>query len=198
MEKHAEPFRSEQVLFQALHHASPVIFTSGFKREKSTGLSSKEYSFSTATKSTLRFFPHLRQWRLHTCFSLYGQAPSFLVCFTIFPVTLRTPGSYSNIRSQIRPFKFTAHMLQLTLLRDPNRTTPKKHVCILHFICIFPFPALNTSTHTAIKAKHRGNSRFGSLIPQLYRNLKSLSQNTISYHADYHFSGGEAKWHMHI
>lgn len=33
-EKHAEPFRSEQVLFQALHHASPVIFASGIKREK--------------------------------------------------------------------------------------------------------------------------------------------------------------------
>lgn len=125
-----KPFRSEQVLFQALHRASPAISTSGFERERSTSLSRKEYS-STATKNTLHFFPRLRQLRLRTCFSLYRQAPSFLVCFTIFPVTLRTPGSYSNIRSQIRPFKFTAHMLQLTLLRDPNTTTPKE-TC-LHF-----------------------------------------------------------------
>lgn len=139
-EKHAEPFRSEQVLFQALHHASLVIFTSGFKGEKSTGLSSREMS-STATKSTLCFFPHLRQLRLRTCFSLYGQAPSFLVCFTVFPVTLRTPGSHSNIRSQIRPFKFTAHMLQLTLLRDPNTTTPKKTCLHFTFHLHFSFSA---------------------------------------------------------
>lgn len=58
MEKHAEPFRSEQLLFQALCHTSPVIFMSGFKREKSTGLSSKECS--TATKFTLCFFPHFK------------------------------------------------------------------------------------------------------------------------------------------
>lgn len=126
-ENHAEPFRNEQLLFQ--HHTSPVIFASGLKREKSTGLSSKECS--TATKPTLCSFPILRQLRLHTCFSLYGQAPSFLVCFTIFPVTLRTPGSHSNICSQIRSFKFTAHVLQLTLLRDPNKTTTPK-TC-LHF-----------------------------------------------------------------
>lgn len=125
-----EHFRSEQVLFQALRHAGPAIFTSGFKRERSTTLSRREYS-STATKTTVHFFPCLRQLRFHTCFSLYRQAPSFLVCFTIFPVTLRTPGSYSNVHSQIRPFKFTAHMLQLALLRDPNTTTPKE-TC-LHF-----------------------------------------------------------------
>lgn len=76
-------------------------------------------------------FPILRQLRLHTCFSLYGQAPSFLICFTIFSITLRTPGSHSNICSQIQSFKFTAHVLQLALLRDPNKTpTPK--TC-LHF-----------------------------------------------------------------
>ena len=121
---------ASRLLFQALHHASPAVFMPGFKRERSTNLSRKEYS-STATKNTLHFFPHLRQLRLRTCFSLYRQAPSFLVCFTIFPITLRTPGSYSNIRSQIRPFKFTAHMLQLTLLRDPNTTTSKE-TC-LHF-----------------------------------------------------------------
>lgn len=113
-------------------------------------------------------FPILRQLRLHTCFSLYGQAPSFLVCFTIFRIVLRTPGSYSNICSQIRPFKFTAHMLQLTLLRDPNRTTPKKkkkHICILHFICSFPFQALNTLTHTPIKAKCKEAVGLGVLFP---------------------------------
>lgn len=134
------PSEVSRYYFRHCINASPVIFASGFKREKSTGLSSREMS-STATKSTLCFFPHLRQLRLRTCFSLYGQAPSFLVCFTVFPVTLRTPGSHSNIRSQIRPFKFTAHMLQLTLLRDPNITTPKKTCLHFTFHLHFSFSA---------------------------------------------------------
>lgn len=58
MEKHAEPFRSEQLLLQALNPTGSIIFMSGFKREKSTGPSSKECS--TATKSTLHFFSHFK------------------------------------------------------------------------------------------------------------------------------------------
>lgn len=133
--KHTEPFWNEHVLFQALHRTSPAVFASGFDGER------KEYS-STATKPMLHFFPHLRQLSLHTCFSLYRQAPSFLVCFTIFPVTLRTPGSYSNIRSQFRPFKFTAHMLQLTRLRDPNTTTPKETRLHFTFQLYFSFSGI--------------------------------------------------------
>lgn len=101
-------------------------------------------------------FPILRQLRLHTCFSLYGQAPRFLVCFTVFPITLRTPGSYSNIRSQIWPFKFTAHMLQLTLLRDPNRTTPKKTCLQFTFHLHFSFSGIKHFNSHRYQGKVQG------------------------------------------
>lgn len=111
-------------------------------------------------------FPILRQLRLHTCFSLYGQAPSFLVCFTIFPITLRTPGSYSNIRSQIRPFKFTAHMLQLTLLRDPNRTTPKKTCLHFTFHLHFSFSGIKYFSSHRYQGKAAGEAvGLGVLFP---------------------------------
>ena len=144
----------------------PVLLPScqGSKGREAQGLSRKEDS-STATKTTSHFFPHLRQLRLRTCFSLYRQAPGFLVCFTIFPVTLRTPGSYSNIRSQIRSFKFTAHMLHLTLLRDPNTTTPKE-TCS-HFTLQLPFSFSGTehSNSHSCQAGWGQGTGLGVLVP---------------------------------
>lgn len=103
--------------------ASPAMSVSGFEAKRGKKVLGKENN-PIATK--ISYISSVWQLRLHTCFSLYRQAPRFLVCFAIFPITLRTPGSYSNICSQIRSFIFIAHMLQLTLLRDPNTTTPKE------------------------------------------------------------------------
>lgn len=103
--------------------ASPAISVSGCEAKRGKKVSGKE-NYPIATK--ISHISSVWQLRLHTCFSLYRQAPGFLVCFAIFPITLRTPGSYSNISSQIRSFIFAAHVLQLTLLGDPNTTTPKE------------------------------------------------------------------------
>lgn len=82
-EKHAEPFRNEQLLFQALHHTSPVIFASGLKREKSKGLSSKECSI--ATKLTLCFFPHLKTIKIAYLFLPVGTSSQLFDLLYNFP-----------------------------------------------------------------------------------------------------------------
>lgn len=176
---------SEVSSYYFRHYIIPVLSSScqGSKRRKAQV--SQVRNALLPQNSHCVSFPILRQLRLHTCFSLHGWAPSFLVCFTIFPVILRTPGSYSNIRSQIRPFKFTAHMLQLTLLRNPNRTTnqKKKHACILHFICTFPFQALNTLSNTATKAKCRETPKvWESYSPTLQKPKKPFPKCNILPH----------------